>query len=365
MVKGKELIRIMEEWAPPTLAVDGDRIGLQVGSPENEVSRVLVALEVTEQVVDEAIRLGANWIVAHHAVIFRPLSELRTDRPIGRLMQKLLANHINVYIAHTNLDTAVGGVNDVLVERLGLQEVEVLAPHREERLKKLVVFVPENHHESVLRAVAEAGAGWIGNYSHCTFNLEGEGTFLPQEGANPYIGKQGKLERVKEVRLETIFSERIQSQVIAAMLDAHPYEEVAYDIYPLENKGDTYGLGRVGLLEQEITLYELAERVKKAYQIPAVRFVGDPSHLVKKVAILGGAGSRYAATALARGADVFITGDIDYHTAQDALAKGLALLDPGHQIEHFVVEQVCQVLKEKLAVPIEMSEVETDPFRYL
>ncbi len=247
----------------------------------------------------------------------------------------------------------------------GCKRVEVLAPHREDRLKKLVVFIPEKHHEAVLRAVSEAGAGWIGKYSHCTFNLEGQGTFLPQEGTTPYIGEQGKLERVKEVRLETIITERIQSQVIAAMLDAHPYEEVAYDIYPLENKGDTYGLGRVGFLEQEITLYELAERVKKAYQIPALRFVGEPSRFVKKVAILGGAGSRYAATALARGADVFITGDIDYHTAQDALAKGLALLDPGHQIEHFVVERVCQILQEKLAVPIEMSKVGTDPFCYL
>lgn len=365
MVRGAELIRYFEEWSPPWLAVEGDRIGLQVGDPNESINRVLVALEVTEQVVDEAIRLGANWIVAHHAVIFRPLAAIRTDRPAGRLMKKLLTNQINVYIAHTNLDTAVGGVNDVLAQRLGLQEVEVLAPHTGEQLKKIVVFIPEDHHEAVLQAMSQAGAGWIGNYSHCTFNIQGTGTFLPQEGATPYIGAQGKIEHVSEVRLETIITDRVQSQVVAAMLAAHPYEEVAYDIYPLERTGKQYGLGRIGQLTEALSLQELAERVKKAYQLPSLRMVGDPKRSVTRVAVLGGAGARYTATALQRGADVLITGDVDYHTAQDALADGLALLDPGHHIEHLVVERVCQVLQEKLSVPVHASEVKIDPFQYV
>ena len=162
-----------------------------------------------------------------------------------------MKNGINVYVAHTNLDTAVGGVNDVLAEKLGLENAEVLAPHVRERLKKIVVFVPEDHHMKVLNAMCEAGAGWIGNYSHCTFNLRGTGTFLPGEGTNPYIGQQGKLEQVEEVRLETIVPESAQTRVVQAMLKAHPYEEVAYDIYPLELPGRSFGLGRIGRLPEK------------------------------------------------------------------------------------------------------------------
>src|SRR5690606_29998388 len=213
VVRGESLIRALEEWAPPALAVERDPIGLQVGDPGAEVTGVLVTLDVTEEVVDEALRLGANWIVSHHALIYRPLHHLRGDRPAGRLAAKLLKNGINVYVAHTNLDTAAGGVNDVLAEKLGLENAEVLAPHFRERLKKIVVFVPEDHHMNVLNAMCEAGAGWIGNYSHCTFNSRGTCTFLPREGTNPYIGQQGKLEQVEEVRLETIVPESAQARV--------------------------------------------------------------------------------------------------------------------------------------------------------
>jgi dinuclear metal center YbgI/SA1388 family protein len=364
-IQGRELIRAMEAWAPPRLAVEKDRIGLQVGNPDAEIRGVLVTLDVTEDVVDEAIRLGANWIVAHHAVIYKPVSSLRTDRPAGRLYQKLLQHQIQVYIAHTNLDTADDGVNDVLAERLGLQETEVLLPHIHERLKKIVVFVPEDHHEAVLNAMCAAGAGWIGQYSHCTFNVNGTGTFLPREGTNPYIGEQGKLERVKEIRLETIITESIQSRVIRAMLDAHPYEEVAYDLYPLDNPGPAMGLGRVGNLPQPVTLRQLAEQVKSAYEIDGVRFVGDPDRQVRRVAIMGGSGGRFYSAALDQQADVYITGDIDFHTAQDALADGLCLIDPGHHVERWVVPRVCEKLRAALPdVTITPSKVDTNPFRF-
>jgi dinuclear metal center YbgI/SA1388 family protein len=362
------MIRVLEEWAPPSLAVEKDPIGLQVGDPGSEVHGVLVTLDVTEEVVDEALRLGANWIVSHHAVIYRPLSHLRGDRPAGRLAAKLLQNGMNVYVAHTNLDTADGGVNDVLAEKLGLENPEVLVPHVRERLKKIVVFVPEDHHKKVLHAMCEAGAGWIGNYSHCTFNLRGTGTFLPGEGTDPYIGQQGKLEEVEEVRLETIIPESAQSRVVQAMLKAHPYEEVAYDIYPLELPGRSFGLGRIGRLPQKTRLEALAEKVKEAYGIPALRLVGDPDRLVSTVAVLGGSGGRYAQAALERGADVFITGDIDYHTALDSLSAGLALIDPGHHVERLVLERICQVLREKWAPPevkVAMSSIHRDPFQFL
>lgn len=367
-VRGESLIRVLEEWAPPSLAVERDPIGLQVGDPGAEVTGVLVTLDVTEEVVNEALSLGANWIVSHHAVIYRPLNHLRGDRPAGRLAAKLLQNGINVYVTHTNLDTAVGGVNDVLAEKLGLENLEVLAPHVRERLKKIVVFVPEDHHMKVLNAMCEAGAGWIGNYSHCTFNLRGTGTFLPGEGTDPYIGQQGKLEQVKEVRMETIIPESAQSRVVQAMLNAHPYEEVAYDIYPLELEGTSFGLGRIGRLPKKIRLRALAERVKEAFEIPALRFVGDPDRLVSTVAVLGGSGGRYVETALRRGADVFITGDIDYHTALDSLSAGLALIDPGHHVERLVLERVCRVLREKWApseVKVVPTSVHRDPFQFL
>jgi putative NIF3 family GTP cyclohydrolase 1 type 2 len=217
----------------------------------------------------------------------------------------------------------------------------------------------------VLNAMCEAGAGWIGQYSHCTFNMNGTGTFLPREGTNPYIGEQGKLERVKEIRLETIITESIQSRVIQAMLNAHPYEEVAYDLYPLDNPGPAMGLGRVGDLTQPVTLRELAEQVKSAYEIEGVRFVGDPDRQVRRVAVMGGSGGRFYSAALDKQADVYITGDVDFHTAQDALADGLCLIDPGHHVERWVVPRVCEKLRSALPdVTVTPSQVDTNPFRF-
>ena len=364
-IKGYELIKAMEEYAPPYLAVENDRIGLQVGDPNASVEKVLVTLDITEAVIDEAIQQSANWIIAHHAMIFHPLKEIRTDTAAGRILKKCLANDLNLYIAHTNLDITPNGVNDVLAERLGLKKLQPLFLEHVERLKKFVVFIPKTHVEQVQEAVGKAGAGWIGNYSDCTFQVSGVGTFRPRDGANPYIGKRGELEQVEEVRLETIIQEDIQDRVIKAMLHAHPYEEVAYDLYPLEQEGRTYGLGRIGELPTEIELGQLIEQVKQAYQLEKVRFVGDSQSWVRKVAILGGSGARYWKRVKQRRADVYITGDIDFHTAQDALAEGLHLIDPGHHIEHFVVQAVCnQLAKQVKEVEIIPSAVNTNPFQY-
>lgn len=364
---GRELIAQMERLTPPALAMDKDRIGLQVGDPDAEVIGVLLALDVTEAVVDEAIRLGANWIIAHHAVIFRPLGELRRDRPAGRLFAKLLKHDIQVYVAHTNFDSAVGGVNDVLAHKLGLTETAVMIPVQREQYKKLVVTIPKDHHEAVLHAICEAGAGWIGDYSHCTFNLEGTGTFRPEEGTDPYIGEQGRLERVQEVRLETIIPAAIQSQVLSAMIKAHPYEEVAYDLYPLELEGPVQGLGRIGRLERVLTLRQLADRVKEAYGLSHLRLVGEPETPVQRVALLGGAGGRYWPEAKQLGADVYITGDLDHHTALDAREAGLFLLDPGHHVEHLALDSLRKQLSDMSAkkMAIHVSTVETNPFLFV
>ncbi|GAB6933902.1 Nif3-like dinuclear metal center hexameric protein [Calditerricola satsumensis] len=367
---GQTVIQFLEAFAPKHLAVPDDRIGLQVGTLEKPVRRVMIALDVLEPVVDEAIAKGVDLIIAHHAPIFRPLTALRTDLPQGRLLAKLIRHDIAVYVAHTNLDVAPGGINDLMAERLGLLDTEVLDPLYEEKLKKIVVFVPKTHHRQVLDAMAEAGAGWIGNYSHCTFNVEGTGTFLPREGANPFIGQPGKLETVEEIRLETIVPEPLLKRVIQAMLKAHPYEEVAFDVYPVENAGRVYGLGRMGKLPEPLSLRALAEKVKEAFAVSAVRVVGDLDRQVETVAVLGGDGNKFVAKAARRGADVLITGDVYYHTAHDALALGLALIDPGHNVERIVKDALRARLAEELrragyATEVIASELSTDPFRFV
>ncbi|WP_369813704.1 Nif3-like dinuclear metal center hexameric protein [Thermoactinomyces sp. DSM 45892] len=356
----------MEMFANPKLAVENDRIGLQVGSIHAEVEGVLVTLDVTEEVVDEAIKQGANWIMGHHAIIYQPMKQIRTDSPAGRLLQKCLKHDIQVYIAHTNLDAAEEGVNTVLAEKLGLQGCRTFVHHKQDRLKKLVVFVPESHVGEVEHALGEAGAGWIGNYSHCSFQTTGTGTFLPHSDTNPYVGEQGVLERVAEVRLETILPESKQQMILSAMRKAHPYEEIAYDLYTLDSPGNPIGMGKIGTLSERMTLQAFIDLVKSAYHVPHLRYVGDSNRMIEKVALLGGAGSRYMREAVLQGADVYLTGDIDFHTAQDALAEGITLVDPGHHIEYVTMQRVVDRLQDAFGnqISIQLSQIDTNPFSF-
>ncbi|MFC0216309.1 Nif3-like dinuclear metal center hexameric protein [Paenibacillus chartarius] len=371
LVKGQTVIQLFEAWCPKHIvAMPDDKIGLQLGTLQKEITGILTALDVTEEVVEEAIRIGANLIIAHHAIIFRPLAHIQTDTPAGRLYEKLIKHDIAVYIAHTNLDVADGGVNDMLADALGIQVKGHLEDVHTEKLKKLVVFVPESHHQRVLDALFQAGAGWIGNYSHCSFNIPGTGTFLPQEGAKPFIGQAGKLERAQEVRVETIVPESIERRVVQAMLKAHPYEEVAYDLYPMDLKGRTVGIGRFGTLPEPVTLEKFIGQVKRALDVPFVRVIGDPGQTVRKAAVLGGSGARYVRRAQFAGADVLVTGDIDYHTAHDALAAGMAIIDAGHNIEKIMKRGVADVLRAKLEVagystPVTPSAVSTEVFQFM
>jgi dinuclear metal center YbgI/SA1388 family protein len=363
-ISGKTLIDHFEAIALPRLAVDKDRIGLQLGSLEREVTGVLVALEVTEKVIEEAIEVGANWIFSHHALIYQPLAQVRMDQPVGRMIEKLIQHQIQVYVAHTNLDAAKGGVNDVLAEEIGLIKTKTFLTHGQEQLIKLVVFVPSTHVEVVRKAMGDNGAGAIGNYSHCTFVTSGKGTFLPQAGTNPYIGEKGKVTEVDEYRLETIVPVSLKQPVIKAMLAVHPYEEVAYDLYPLA-MSLPIGMGKIGLLPEAILLKEFVQQVKIAYDLTHVRVVGDIATKVQTVALLGGAGSRYVADAKRLGADVYLTGDIDYHTAQAALQERICLIDLGHHVEQRVLPAVCQQLEKKLngEVPVYTSWVDFNPFQ--
>lgn len=368
--KGQAVVQLMEELAPKSYAVENDKIGLQLGTLYKEVQKVLVALDVTDEVIEEAIREKADLIIAHHAIIYRPLPHIQTDTPAGRLYEKLIKHDIAVYIAHTNLDVADGGINDMMAEAIGLSQTEPLEEVHTDKLKKLVVFVPEDHAEKVRQALFEAGAGWIGDYSHCSFNIEGTGTFLPREGTDPFIGRPGKLESTKEIRIETIVPQSVERRAVQAMLKAHPYEEVAYDLYQLDLKTRSFGLGRAGKLAAPVTLAALCEQVKQVFDVPTVRVVGQPDQLIRKAAVLGGSGSRYVRHAIFAGADVLITGDIDYHTAHDALAAGLALIDPGHNVEKIMKQGVTKLLKKKLEdrkwkTEVIASQVNTEPFRFV
>ncbi|WP_372637707.1 Nif3-like dinuclear metal center hexameric protein [Cohnella sp.] len=366
--RGETIVQLMEQLAPKHYAVPDDKIGLQVGTAAKEVKRVLVTLDVTPEVVREAAGLGAELIIAHHAVIYRPLAHLRTDTPAGALAAELLRSDIAVYISHTNLDTAEGGINDLMADALELNGRDVLEEVHTDQLYKLVVFVPESHHEQVRSAIFAAGGGWIGNYSHCSFNIEGTGTFVAREGTDPFIGKKGQLTEAKEIRLETVVPMSVRKKVVSAMLKAHPYEEVAYDLYRVDLKGRSFGLGRVGKLAVSETLDQFAERVKRALDVPFVRVVGDVAKPIRKVAVLGGSGARYIRHAIFAGADVLVTGDIDFHSAQDALAAGIAIVDPGHHAEKIMKPSVAKWLSDRLkekgwATEVIASQVDTEPFR--
>ncbi|MFQ3542750.1 Nif3-like dinuclear metal center hexameric protein [Halobacillus rhizosphaerae] len=369
IVTGQEIIRQFESWAPKHLAFDWDNIGLQVGTLNKPVRNVMVTLDVLENVVDEAIMKDIDLIIAHHPLLFAPLKQVNLDTPKGKIVQKLIQHNITVYAAHTNLDVTQGGVNDVMAEALNLTHLKPLVTTGEDELIKLTVFIPEDHLQKVRQAISEAGAGYIGNYSHCTFQLAGEGTFMPQTGTSPYIGTQGALETVKEKRMETIVPRSRINKVIEAMESAHPYEEVAYDLYPLLNKGEKTGVGRVGLLSEPMTLEAIAEMVKKRYNIPALRVTGDLSTLVKTVALLGGSGEKYIHEAKREGADVYITGDMTFHMAQDAQEMGLTVIDPGHHVEKLVCSKVKSFLTEECEfegeISVHLSEVNTEPFTFL
>lgn len=368
--KGQTVIQFLEQLAPKHYAMPDDKIGLQLGTLHKEIKKVMIALDVVDAVVDEAIEQEVDLIIAHHAIIYRPLLNIQTDTPAGRLYEKLIKHDIAVYIAHTNLDVAEGGINDMMAEAIGLTDLKLLTETQTELLKKLIVYVPEDYQLLVQQAMFNAGAGTMGQYSHCSFTSAGTGSFLAEAEAEPFIGKIGKIERVTEMRLETIVPARLERKVIQAMLKSHPYEEVAYDLYTLDRIGRTFGLGRVGKLPDQILLEDLAEKVKSAFEVPRVRVVGDLQRSISKVAVLGGAGSHYLKQAYFAGADVLITGDIDYHSAQDALANGLAIIDPGHNVEKIMKTHISsymekQLLKYKYATVVISSGVNTEVFQFV
>jgi dinuclear metal center YbgI/SA1388 family protein len=367
-----DIFKIIEAWAPKSFAYDWDNIGLQIGSHTKPVKKIMVTLDVLETVVDEAIENEVDLIIAHHPLFFKPLNQINLDHWRGRLIKKLIDHDITVFAAHTNLDVATGGVNDMLADLLGLENKDILVETNQESLYKIAIYVPETHVSAITDALSNEGAGHIGNYSDCTFQTNGTGTFKPLSGANPFIGELDKIESVQEVKVETIVKNSNLSNTLTAIINAHPYEEVAYDVYPLNNKGESYGLGRIGTVKEAISLKEFIEQVKKVFEIDKVRVSGNLDSKVKRVAILGGSGEKYMYAALHKKADVYITGDMTFHFAQEAIEMGISVIDAGHYIEQVMKQGTKKYLEEKISqeatldksIEIMVSKKNTDPFQY-
>ena len=324
-------VSLVHDVYPPADAADWDAVGLHVGTPDDRVSQVLVCLDVTREVVDEAVTVGAELILAHHPLLFRPLDRLTPDTAAGAVALHAARSGRSILAAHTNLDVAVGGTSDPVTDLLGLVDVEPLVPTPLPGQLMLVTFVPTADTAAVVDALASAGAGRIGEYSSCSFRTPGTGTFRPSDAADPTVGARGQLNEVGEDRLEMVVDADRVRAVVDALLAAHPYEEVAYQLYPIKRLGTgEKGLGRVGRLPKPTELGAIARRVADDLPSPHLRLAGDPGRSVNRVAVCGGAGDGLIDAALAAGAELYVTGDLRHHPTLDATARGMALIDAGH-----------------------------------
>ncbi len=334
-----------ERMTPPGTAWNNDNIGLLVGRPGDEIANILVALDVTMDVAKEAVRRKANLIVAHHPVIFQPLRSVTSSSRTGELVMFLIEHGIAVYAAHTNLDSVRHGVSFALAHALGLGNIRVLEPMTE-TLTKIAVFVPATHADRVAGAMHAAGGGTFTNYEECGFRVEGTGTFKAMHGAQPFIGTVGSLERTPEVRIEMLAERWKVKPVLAAMTKAHPYEEVAYDVYPLENRNTEYGMGAVGDLPKPVDAKTFLAAVKRALGAEGLRYAGGINRMISRVAVCGGSGSELIGDARANMADAFVTADMKYHAMQEA-DDTLLLVDGGHyETEHLVLLPLSVTLRE-------------------
>jgi dinuclear metal center YbgI/SA1388 family protein len=362
-VKCGEVIREIEKKYPLNLAEDWDNVGLIIGDYNSDIKNILVCLEINDDIINEAIEKEANMIITHHPLIFKPFKKLTNDNHISLLIMKLVRANINVYTMHTNFDNAKDGMNDIFADLLELQDPKALTVHKSESLYKLVVFVPLSHANTVREAILNAGAGHIGDYSHCSFILYGTGTFKPLDGTTPFIGKQGEMEKVNEVRIETIVDEKRLSSVIAEMLRAHPYEEVAYDIYPLKNKLDN-GTGRYGKLTNTMNFRDFCDYVKQKLNVNYLNVAGDFDKQINNVAIVGGAGADFAKEAIYKGCDVLITGDVKHHSALDAVSMGINIIDAGHfMTEVIALPHIADFINSLFSIDAFVSGVNTNPFK--
>ncbi len=364
-MQASQIIKFLEQLAPPSLQESYDNSGLLVGDATTTVKGIMVSLDCTEDVIDDAISQGCNLIVSHHPIVFSGLKRFNGKNYVERTVMKAIKHDILLYAIHTNLDNVSEGVNLKIAEKLGLVNTRILHP-KKQLLKKVVTYCPTAHVENVRNAMFEAGAGGIGNYDQCSFNTEGTGTFRGNEHTDPFVGNKGEMHSEPEVRIETIVPDFKVKSVLSAMKQAHPYEEVAFDVYPMENIWKEVGSGMVGELPEELDALEFLRSLKTTMKTECVRYTLPHKATVKRIALCGGSGSFLLANAIGAGADVFITGDYKYHQFFDAENR-IIIADIGHfESEQFTVE----LLAEKLAqnFPIfapRLTRVKTNPINYL
>jgi dinuclear metal center YbgI/SA1388 family protein len=362
-----DVVGIINKKYSFALAEQWDNVGLQIGSPSEQINKIMVALDPLPAVLDEAISLGCNLLVTHHPLIFTPVRQISSSTVTGSSILKAIQAGLAVVSMHTNYDIAQGGLNDLLADRMGLNELRPLKIIGHEELVKLVVFVPAAHHTAV-RSALFPYAVQIGNYRDCSFSTPGQGTFLPLAGAQPAVGAIGSLEQVEEVRLELLVHKSRLGKVIKTLLSAHPYEEPAFDCYPLINESVPIGLGRIGRLPEPVTLQAYAAATGARLGCGSVRMVGDPARLIRTVALCSGSGASLLVDAVRAGADLLVTGDVKYHEARDAETQGIALLDAGHfATEQLMVAAIRDFLTAALGRSGFLTEVcaaqaEYDPF---
>lgn len=362
-MKLRDIISALEQWAPPVYQESYDNSGLIVGDPDTEITSAMVTLDCIESVVDEAIDKRVDVIIAHHPIVFVGLKRFTGRTYVERTVMKAIKHGIAIYAIHTNLDNVAHGVNRHLAQLLGLSSLSILAP-KSGLLEKLVVFVPSSHAERVRSALFEAGAGEIGNYSDCSFNLKGSGTFKPGQTTDPFVGKQGERHVEAEERIEVVVHAHLMSQVLRAMEAAHPYEEVAYDRYSINNALATVGSGMVGELQSPLKLHDFFDVVKTQLSARVIRHTAVSNPEIKKIAVCGGSGFFLLAAAQRAGVDVFLTSDVKYHQFFDA--EGVILADVGHwESEHRTVEWIASYLNEKFPkFAVHFSQTNTNPVQY-
>ncbi|MCW8803060.1 MAG: Nif3-like dinuclear metal center hexameric protein [Ignavibacteriaceae bacterium] len=326
---GKEIIKYLEEWAPKGIAWERDNVGLQVGDPEIEIKNILISLDLTEEVIGAARKENCNLIITHHPVLYYPLKNLDFSKNrITRMIEKLIKNNMILYSAHTNLDFTKYGVSYQLARTLQLKDIRFLKNHSQNQFK-LAVFVPESHVSNVAEAIHQAGGGIIGEYSHCSFRTQGTGTFKGSNDSNPSIGKKGIVEFAEEVKLEVLVDGWKLNHVIEEMKQVHPYEEVAYDIYSLQNDNANYGFGTKGELNKAMSINDFLAFVTSKLNTSTLRYTKSNKKKIKSVAVCGGSCSELIDEAIKQESDAFITADLKYHTFQDAEGK-ILLIDAGH-----------------------------------
>jgi len=364
MTKIKDIIDSLEDWAPKSYAESYDNPGLIVGNSDAEVKGILVSLDCTEEVVEEAIKKGCNLVVSHHPIVFKGLKKLTGSNYVERTVIKAIQSDVALYAIHTNLDNVPEGVNKMIANKIGLSNTEILSPKSGE-LEKLEVFVPSEHSDTLREAIFAAGGGEIGEYSKCSFNIDGKGTFLPGEGSNPHVGQKGTMEEADEVKIEIMFPKYLRNKLLSAMRAAHPYEEVAYYLHPLSNKNQFVGSGMIGALDSEIELKSFLEHLKDKMELSLIRHTKDIGRKIKRVAICGGAGSFLLASAKGAGADVFITGDFKYHEFFDA-ENEIVIADIGHyESERFTIDLLADHIRKNFSTfATHFTEVNTNPIHY-